>query len=51
MRKNSKFWKAAKKCSETVKTWPLWMKQIKITAKTANTGDFIINDLPKKGTE
>ena len=39
---NESFWKIAAENSQTVETWPEWMREIRITSTTANSGSFAI---------
>jgi hypothetical protein len=41
MSNNKALWKTVKQDQEIVKSWPKWMQQIVITAKTCSTGRFL----------
>lgn len=40
-KKDKLFWKQVEIDKAIVKTWPKWMQQIVITARTCNTGRFL----------
>jgi hypothetical protein len=41
---DKQFLKIVKQNAEEVKRWPKWMRKIRITAQTADTGEFIKED-------